>query len=80
MVDKSIYVACLDAISRLSWLELMRSLMVQIYQKKGSEKLVGGRKKIIETEENIDEVFFEILNHHTAGSPIDAEIVRIDTN
>ena len=48
--------------------------MVQIYQKKGSEKLVGGRKKIIETEENIDEVFFEILNHHTAGSPIDAEI------
>src|SRR5665811_937485 len=72
--DKSICVACLDVISRLSWLELMRSLMVQIYQKKGSEKLVGGRKKIIETEENIDEVFFEILNHHTAGSPIDAEI------
>ena len=34
----------------------------------------GGRKKIIETVENIDEVFFEILNHHTAGSPIDAEI------
>jgi len=33
----------------------------------------GGRKKIIEKEENIDEVFFEILNHHTAGSPIDAE-------
>ena len=34
----------------------------------------GGRKKIIETEEKIDEVFFEILNHHTAGSPINAEI------
>src|SRR5665647_2610826 len=34
----------------------------------------GGRKKIIETEENIDKVFFEILNHHTAGSSIDAEI------
>src|SRR5659263_445702 len=34
----------------------------------------GGRKKIIETVENIDDVFFEILNHHTAGSPIDAEI------
>ncbi len=34
----------------------------------------GGRKKIIETEENIDEVFFEILNHHTAGSPTDDEI------
>ena len=34
----------------------------------------GGRKKIIETEENIDEVFFEILNHHTAGSPTNDEI------
>jgi hypothetical protein len=34
----------------------------------------GGRKKIIEMEDNIDEVFFEILNRHTAGSPIDAEI------
>ena len=43
--DKSIYVAYLDAISRLSWLELMRSLMVQIYQKKGSEKLVGVERK-----------------------------------
>ena len=37
-------------------------------------KAGGGRKKIIETKENIDDVFFEILNHHTAGSPIDAEI------
>jgi hypothetical protein len=36
----------------------------------------GGRKKIIETEENIDEVFFEILKHHTAGSPTDDEIKR----
>jgi hypothetical protein len=34
----------------------------------------GGRKKIIETEENIDEVFLEILKHHTAGSPTDDEI------
>ena len=34
----------------------------------------GGRKKIIETEENIDEVFFEILKDHTAGSPMDEEI------
>ena len=34
----------------------------------------GGRKKMIETEENIDEVFFEILKHHTAGSPTDEEI------
>ena len=34
----------------------------------------GGRKKIIDTEENIDEVFFEILKDHTAGSPMDEEI------
>jgi hypothetical protein len=34
----------------------------------------GGRKKIIETEEDIDEVFFEILKHHTAGSPINDEV------
>jgi hypothetical protein len=34
----------------------------------------GGRKKIIDKEENLDEVFFEILNHNTAGSPINAEI------
>ena len=33
----------------------------------------GGRKKIIDMEDDIDEVFFEILNHHTAGSPINAE-------
>jgi hypothetical protein len=37
-------------------------------------KLGGGRKKKIETEENIDEVFFEILKHHTAGSPMDDKI------
>jgi hypothetical protein len=29
----------------------------------------GGRKKIIETLENIDTVFLEILSKHTAGSP-----------
>jgi len=34
----------------------------------------GGRKKIIETEEDIDEVFFEILKHHTAGSPVNDEV------
>jgi len=34
----------------------------------------GGKKKIIETVENIDEVFHEILKDNTAGSPIDKEI------
>ena len=34
----------------------------------------GGKKKIIETVENIDEIFFEILKDHTAGSPMDKEI------
>ena len=34
----------------------------------------GGKQKIIDTVENIDEVFFEILKDHTAGSPMDKEI------
>lgn len=34
----------------------------------------SGRKKIIETVGNIDEVFFEILKNHTAGSPMDEDI------
>lgn len=34
----------------------------------------GGKKKIIDTVENIDEVFFEILKDHRAGSPIDKKI------
>ena len=34
----------------------------------------GGRKKIIETGENIDDIFFEILKNHTAGSPMDKDI------
>jgi hypothetical protein len=34
----------------------------------------GGKKKIIDTVENIDEVFFEILKDHTAGSPMDEKI------
>jgi len=38
----------------------------------------GGKKKIIDTVENIDEVFFEILKDNTAGSPIDEEIKWTD--
>ena len=34
----------------------------------------GGKKKVIETVENIDEVFHEILKDNTAGSPMDEEI------
>ena len=34
----------------------------------------GGRKKIVETVENIDAVFLEILSDHTAGSPMDEGI------
>jgi len=30
----------------------------------------GGRKRIIETTENIDAVFLEIVSEHTAGSPM----------
>jgi hypothetical protein len=34
----------------------------------------GGKKKIIDLVENIDDVFFEILKDHMAGSPMDKEI------
>lgn len=34
----------------------------------------GGKKKVIETVEKIDEIFFEILRDHTAGSPMDEKI------
>jgi hypothetical protein len=34
----------------------------------------GGRKKIIDTIENIDAIFLEILREHTAGSPMDEKI------
>jgi len=34
----------------------------------------GGKKKVMDTVENIDEVFFEILRDHTAGSPMNEEI------
>ena len=34
----------------------------------------GGKKKIIDTTENIDAVFIEIMTEHTAGSPMDEAI------
>jgi len=34
----------------------------------------GGKKKIIDTVENINEVFFEILKDNMAGSPMDKKI------
>jgi Rhodopirellula transposase DDE domain len=34
----------------------------------------GGRQKIREKIENIDEVFLEIVKDHTAGSPMDEEV------
>jgi hypothetical protein len=37
-------------------------------------KLGGGKKKAIDTIEKIDDVFFEILRDHTAGSPMDEAI------
>jgi len=40
----------------------------------------GGKKKIIDMVENIDEVFFEILKDHTAGSPMDERIKWTNLN
>src|SRR5664280_3873866 len=52
----------------------MKLPMVQKHRRTGFESLVGGKKKIIETVENNDEVFVEILKDHTAGSSIDKDI------
>ena len=40
----------------------------------------GGKKKIIDTVENIDDVFFEILKNHTAGSPMDEKLKWTNLN
>lgn len=48
--------------------------MVQTPQKAELESLVGVKRKIIDTVENIDKVFVEILKDYTAGSPMDEEI------
>ena len=40
----------------------------------------GGKKKIIDTMENIDEIFFEILKDNTAGSPMDEKIKWTNLN
>ena len=34
----------------------------------------GGKKRIMEKIENIDEIFLEIVKDHTAGSPMDEEV------
>jgi hypothetical protein len=36
----------------------------------------GGPKKVIETVENIDEVFFDIVGENTAGSPMRADFLK----
>ena len=40
----------------------------------------GGKKKIIDMVDNIDEVFFEILKDHRAGSPMDEGIKWTNLN
>lgn len=41
----------------------------------GKERVAGGgKKKIIDTIENIDNVFFEIIKDHIAGDPMDETI------
>jgi len=46
----------------------------EIHANEHIRKPGGGRKKIIDTIENIDAIFFEILREHTAGSPMDEKV------
>lgn len=38
----------------------------------------GGRKRIIETTDKIDEVFLEIIKEHTAGDPMNEKLIWTD--
>ena len=40
----------------------------------------GGRNKIIDNAEYIHDTFMEIMQNHTAGSPMDENIKRINQN
>src|SRR5439155_5774795 len=42
--------------------------------KEGVRRLGGGRKKILEKIESIDEMFLEIVEENTAGSPMNEDI------
>lgn len=42
--------------------------------KEGIRRAGGGRKKIVEKNERIDEVFLEIIEENTAGSPMNEDI------
>lgn len=44
----------------------------------GDRRKGGGRKKILNTIEGIDEVFLSVLQDHTAGSPVDKNIIWTD--
>lgn len=38
----------------------------------------GGRKRIIETTDKIDEVFLEVIKEHTAGDPMNEKLIWTD--
>lgn len=40
----------------------------------GIRKLGGGRKKLIEAMEGIDDAFHEVLKEHTAGDPMNDQV------
>ena len=40
----------------------------------------GGRKKIIETTDNVDDVFLKVLKNYTAGDPMDEKVKWTNLN
>ena len=40
----------------------------------------GGRKRIIETTDQINEVFLEVIKEHTAGDPMNEKLIWTDLN
>jgi hypothetical protein len=46
-----------------------RAIYGELRQKKG-----GGEKALIDTKDNIDKVFFQVIHDHIAGDPMDGAI------
>ncbi len=62
---------CMPDIIKVGSDELLGGNLNEI---EGIRRPGGGKKKIIDTVENIDEVFLEIIKDNTAGSPMDEDI------
>jgi len=75
LVEQVIYENCLNKCDNRTILHGKQDLDKDLSNENDRIREVGaGRKPIIETSEGIDEAFLEIIEEHTAGSPMDETI------